>query len=96
MRKTYLLILACLLPTYAATAAPNPETIVVCYPGAAVNVKDANGAMTSMLRVVERVGEWQENSFNSLFTTKTDECRKQIAEQNPRFAITSLGLCWVF
>ncbi|WAR44823.1 sterol transporter periplasmic substrate-binding protein BstB [Methylomonas rapida] len=92
MRKTYLLILACLLPTYVATAAPNPETIVVCYPGAAVNVKDANGAMTSMLRVVERVGEWQENSFNSLFTTKTDECRKQIAEQNPRFAITSLGL----
>ncbi|MGZ8200945.1 MAG: sterol transporter periplasmic substrate-binding protein BstB, partial [Methylosarcina sp.] len=29
---------------------------------------------------------------NSLFTAKTDECRKQIAEKKPKFAITSLGL----
>lgn len=92
MRKTYLLLIASLLVSVAAKAAPNPEMIVVCYPGGSVNIKDANGAMSSMLRVVERVGEWQENSFNSLFTTKTDECRKQIAEKNPRFAITSLGL----
>jgi ABC-type phosphate/phosphonate transport system substrate-binding protein len=48
--------------------------------------------MSSMLRVVERVGQWQANSFNSLFTVKSDECRKQIAEKKPKFAITSLGL----
>ena len=92
MRKTYLILIAGLLASFTANAAPNPEMIVVCYPGGSVNAKDANGAMSSMLRVVERVGQWQANSFNSLFTTKSDECRKQMAEKNPKFAITSLGL----
>ena len=92
MRKTCLIIFASLLAPFAASAAPDPEMIVVCYPGGSVNVKDANGAMSSMLRVVERVGQWPENNFNSLFTAKTDECRKQMAEKNPKFAITSLGL----
>lgn len=90
MNKSRLLLLASLLAPLAATAAP--ETLVVCYPGGPVNAKDANGAMSSMLRVVERVGQWQENSFTSLFTTKLDECRKQMAEKKPKFAITSLGL----
>jgi hypothetical protein len=92
MRKICLIILAGLLVSFNVNAAPKPEMIVVCYPGGAVNAKDANGAMSSMLRVVERVGQWPANSFNSLFTTKLDECRKQIAEKNPKFAITSLGL----
>jgi ABC-type phosphate/phosphonate transport system substrate-binding protein len=92
MRKTYLVIIASLLFPIAIYAAPDPEMIVVCYPGGSVNAKDANGAMSSMLRVVERVGQWQENSFNSLFTAKADECRKQMAAKNPKFAITSLGL----
>jgi hypothetical protein len=92
MRKIYLILITVLLVSFNASAAPNPEMIVVCYPGGAVNTKDANGAMSSMLRVVERVGQWPANSFNSLFTTKLDECRKQMAEKNPKFAITSLGL----
>jgi ABC-type phosphate/phosphonate transport system substrate-binding protein len=91
MRKTYLIIIAGLLAAFNANAAPKPEMIVVCYPGGPVNAKDANSAMSSMLRVVERVGQWQENSFNSLFTAKSDECRKQMTEKNPKFAITSLG-----
>ena len=92
MRKTCLIFIASLLTPFTANATPKPEMIVVCYPGGAVNAKDANVAMSSMLRVVERVGQWQANSFNSLFTVKSDECRKQIAEKNPKFAITSLGL----
>jgi len=91
MRKTCLII-ASLLAPLAVSAAPKPEMIVVCYPGGVVNAKDANEAMSSMLRVVERVGQWQANSFNSLFTAKSDECRKQMAEKKPKFAITSLGL----
>jgi ABC-type phosphate/phosphonate transport system substrate-binding protein len=91
MRKTYLIIASLLIP-FAVSAAPSPEMIVVCYPGGSVNVKDANGAMSSMLRVVERVGQWQENSFNSVFSTKPDECRKLMTEKSPKFAITSLGL----
>jgi len=91
MRKIYLII-ASLLISLAVRATPNPEMIVVCYPGGSVNVNDASGAMNSMLRVVERVGQWQENSFNSLFTTKSDECKKKLAENKPKFAITSLGL----
>ncbi|MCX7096602.1 MAG: PhnD/SsuA/transferrin family substrate-binding protein [Methylococcales bacterium] len=92
MRKTHLILLASLLAPLSAIAATTPETIVVCYPGGAVNAKEANGAMGSMLRVVERVGQWQANSFNSLFTAKSDECRQQMAEKKPKFAITSLGL----
>lgn len=92
MRKTCLTVIVGLLAAFAASAAPEAETILVCYPGGSVNTKDANGAMGSMLRVVERVGQWRENSFNSLFTAKTDECRKLMAEKNPKFAITSLGL----
>jgi ABC-type amino acid transport substrate-binding protein len=92
MRKICLIIIVGLLTSFAVKAAPDPEIIVVCYPGGLVNSKDADGAMNSLLRVVERVGQWQENSFNSLFTTKTDECRKQMAEKNPKFAIISLGL----
>nr|WP_305907532.1 PhnD/SsuA/transferrin family substrate-binding protein [Methylomarinum sp. Ch1-1]MDP4520294.1 PhnD/SsuA/transferrin family substrate-binding protein [Methylomarinum sp. Ch1-1] len=48
--------------------------------------------MSSMLRVVERIGQWQENGFNSRFTSQTDECRKLMTEYEPKFAITSLGL----
>ena len=92
MRKTFLIILASLLTPIITNAANTPEPIVVCYPGGAVSIKDANGAMNSMLRVVERVGHWPENSFESQFTTKTDECRKLISEKKPRFAFTSLGL----
>jgi hypothetical protein len=92
MQKTCFIIIACLLAPFSAKATPGPDMIVVCYPGGSVNAKDANGAMSSMLRVVERVGQWQENSFNSLFTAKTDECKKQMSENNPKFAITSLGI----
>lgn len=91
MLKIYLIIVTLLIPL-AVRAAPDPEIIVVCYPGGSVNAKDANEAMNSMLRVVERVGQWQSSSFNSLFTTKSDECRKKLAENKPKFAITSLGL----
>lgn len=87
-----LLLSVGLLVSFSLCAATGSETVLVCYPGGSVNANDANGAMTSMLRVVERVGQWQENSFNSLFTTKVDECKTQMAENNPKFAITSLGL----
>lgn len=66
--------------------------IVVCYPGGSVNAKDANAAMGSMLRVVERVGQWQPDTFTTLFTAKAEECKKLMAENNPKFAIMSLGL----
>jgi hypothetical protein len=90
MRKICLIIIGCLLTAFAAAA--EPETIVVCYPGGSVNAKDANVAMNSMLRLVERIGRWPENSFNSAFTSKADECKKLLADINPKFAITSLGL----
>ena len=92
MRKFCLLILSGWLISATAFAQTTPETIVVCYPGGAVNAKDANGAMNSMLRVIERLGQWPENSFDSLFTSKADECKKLLAEKKPKFAIASLGL----
>ena len=94
MQKTcfILIAIAWLLTPVIAVAAPDLEMIVVCYPGGSVNIKDANGAMNAMLGIVERLGQWPEHSFNSQFTTKTDECRKLLDENNPKFAITSLGL----
>ncbi len=91
MRKICLIMVS-LLTAFTVLAASNPEIILVCYPGGSVNVKDANEAMSSMLRVVERIGQWQQNSFNSLFSTKTEDCRKQMAERKPKFAMISLGL----
>lgn len=89
MRKS-LVLLACLLAPAVTSA--TPETLVVCYPGGPVNAKEAGVAMNAMLRVIERVGQWPENSYVSAFTTKLDECRQQMADKKPKFAITSLGL----
>jgi len=86
------MILSGWLMSASVHAQTAPETIVVCYPGGAVNAKDANGAMNSMLRVIERLGQRQENNFDSLFTSKADECKKLLAEKKPKFAIASLGL----
>jgi hypothetical protein len=95
MLKICLMIVG-LLTAFSAHASSEPvaepEVIVVCYPGGPVNTKDANGAMSAMLRVVERLGGWQPNSFNSLFTSKIDECKQQMAEKKPKFSIASLGL----
>lgn len=85
-----LLLMGCLGPLAATAAEPAP--IVVCYPGGPVNEAEANGAMASMLRVVERVGQWPANSFTSMFTAKASECRKMLSEKKPGFAITSLGI----
>jgi hypothetical protein len=75
----------------AAETAP-PPPIVVCYPGGPVNEADANAAMGSMLRVVERVGHWPANSLSSQFTGRADECRKLLEDKKPGFMILSLGL----
>lgn len=80
-------LLAFSVPSYA-----DPTPIVVCYPGGPVNESDANNAMGAMLRVVERVGEWPAQSFSSRFTASLEECRGLLDAQNPKFAITSLGL----
>jgi len=90
--KTCLIIIAGLLASFCASVVADPEVIVVCYPGGYVNIKDANGAMNAMLRVVERVGNWQEHSFDSMFSAKTDDCRQLMAAKHPKFAFTSLGL----
>ena len=76
----------------APVGAAEPAPIVVCYPGGAVNEKDARGAMDAMLRVVERLGGWPEKSFTSFFTTEPDECKRLMGDKKPGFAITSLGL----
>jgi len=86
------MLLASLLAPIVSLAASDSPPIVVCYPGGPVNADDANAAMGSMLRVVERVGHWQAGSLDSLFTAKADECRKLMDEKNPKFAITSLGI----
>ena len=86
------MLLASLLAPTVSLAASDSPPIVVCYPGGPVNADDANAAMGSMLRVVERVGQRQAGSLDSLFTAKADECRKLMDEKNPKFAITSLGI----
>jgi len=86
------LALTCGLASLAASAADGHAPLLVCYPGGPVSDQDARGAMDALLRVVERLGQWPQNSFVSQFTVKADECRRLLEEQNPGFAITSLGL----
>jgi hypothetical protein len=86
-------VLGLLLSVASAPAgATPPGTLVVCYPGGPVNANDANPAMESMLRVVEKAGKWPPGTFTSKFTAKIDECRKLMADKKPGFAIVSLGL----
>ncbi len=92
MKITKSIVFASLLASISAIAAPNTVPIVVCYPGGPVNAKDANAAMGSMLRVVERVGQFSPGSLDSVFTAKADECRALLDSKNPKFAITSLGI----
>jgi hypothetical protein len=91
-RNSIVLALACWLAPLAASAVDTHAPLLVCYPGGAVNEQDAKGAMDALLRVVERVGQWPQNSFTSQFTVKADECKRLLTEQKPGFAITSLGL----
>jgi len=89
IRKLILmLLLTGSLPVVSAESPP----VVVCYPGGPVSEGEANAAMESMLRVVERIGQWPDHSLASVFTSRADECRKLLAAKQPRFAITSLGL----
>ena len=86
---TNILILSLLV---CQAQAADPKPIVVCYPGGPVKADEANNALGSMLRVVEKVGRWPSNNFTSLFTAKAGECKKFLAENKPTFIILSLGL----
>lgn len=70
----------------------DPSTVVVCYPGGPVSEDDANKAMSAMLGVVERVGGWPANTFNSTFSSDVAGCEKLLTTNKPAFAITSLGI----
>lgn len=76
----------------ANAAGFTPTAVVVCYPGGPVQAREANGAMESMLRVVERVGQFPPGAYTSHFTAKVAECKKLLSEKKPAFAIASLGL----
>jgi hypothetical protein len=90
-KKSGWMVLGFLLISWSlAFATPTP--IVVCYPGGPVKDQEANNAMGSMLRVLERVGQWSKGNFDSIFTTKAEECKKLIHEKKPAFSIVSLGL----
>ncbi len=89
MSRKYILL--CLLAAWLSNSAAEQAPIVVCYPGGPVSEDEANAAMESMLRVVERAGQWPDHSLTSVFTSRVDECRNLLAAKKPRFAITSLG-----
>lgn len=85
------MVLGILLISYSlAWAAPTP--VVVCYPGGPVKDQEANNAMVSMLRIVEKAGQWPKGNFDSFFTTKAEECKRLIRDKKPAFSIMSLGL----
>lgn len=88
----WLLLLPLLFVKQTAAAGEGAATVVVCYAGGSVSQADANAAMSSMLRVVERVGRWPQNRFSSAFTVSSVECRKLLDQKKPAFAITPLGV----
>lgn len=66
-------------------------TVLICYPGGAVQSQDAEAVTESMLRVVEEAGNWPAGSMTGLFTSAINECGTHLDEQKPPFAITTLG-----
>lgn len=91
-RLLALLPAALLLAVKLSWAGAAPDAVVVCYSGGTVSQADAGTAMASMLRVVERLGQWKEHQFSSTFTVNAAECRKLLSERKPTYAITSLGV----
>jgi ABC-type phosphate/phosphonate transport system substrate-binding protein len=45
-----------------------------------------------MLRVIEETGDWPQGTLTSQFTSRVDECRRLLREEDPPFAILSVGL----
>jgi hypothetical protein len=76
-------------PQIAPSSAMN---VLVCYPGGSVRTQDAQSAMGSMLRALEKAGGWTEGTMKGLFATDINDCTKILSEQKPRFAITTLGI----
>lgn len=83
---------ACLCLTSTPASSAGTTAILVCYPGGPVSQEEASPAMDAMLRVVERVGGWDENTYSSFFTASLDECRSLLQSKQPAYAILSLGL----
>ena len=88
----FIATLAISLSLFSTQASAEAAPILVCYPGGPVSQEDANPAMNAMLRVVERVGGWNENTFTSFFSANIDECRSLLSTKKPEYAILSLGL----
>ena len=61
----FALLAALLIPSQGGAQSTTP--ILVCYPGGPVKDKEANNAMASMLRVVEKVGQWKSGFGGSVF-----------------------------
>lgn len=78
--------------TFSSPSLSEPAPVVVCYPGGPVSEDDANKAMSSMLAVVEKVGDWPAHSFSSAFSSNVEGCKSLLKEKKPAFAITSLGI----
>jgi len=68
-----------------------PITVLICYPGGSAQSRDAEAARETMLRIVEEAGNWPAGSMKSLFTTAVGECGTHLDQQQPPFAITTLG-----
>lgn len=73
------------------TTSSAPMTVLICYPGGAVQSQDAEAATESMLRVVEEAGNWTPGSMTGIFTSAVKECGMRLDEQKPPFTITTLG-----
>ncbi|NOZ01758.1 MAG: phosphate/phosphite/phosphonate ABC transporter substrate-binding protein [Deltaproteobacteria bacterium] len=74
-----------------AKATADKPSMVVCYTTGSVNVREARKATRSMLKVLEKIGGWDEGTFKSYFTTSYKDCGKYLADKKPHFIIPSLG-----
>lgn len=74
-------------------AAADGPLVLVCYPGGGtVSARQAAPSMNKMLGVLEKLGGWQADTFEHVFTAEVDECRELLAERKPEYVLTSLGL----
>ncbi len=89
-KKIALLALSLLISNiaHAAEAAP----VLVCYTAGPIDTNAAEEAMSSIMKVVQRLGALPDGSFSTTFVANMAECYKVLAEKKAHYIFPSSEL----
>lgn len=89
--KIGLLLSLCLLGLSSVAAAAEQASVLVCYTAGPIDTTQAQGAMGSIMKVVERLGGLPADSFTTKFVANMADCYKALADK-PHYLFPSSEL----